>query len=143
MPVREVRHDGVHEVTVKGTFKRIELTGLWQKNHHREFAPLVSQFHRLIPIALRVTAARLLAHHWHGCLTTINQVKSAFFSRSFAKGNCPRCIEVDGVGEDKSSQFVDNVCRNEVSYPVLRLLADPIVDGETRLFRCLNEIEEP
>ena len=49
--------------------------------------------------------------------------------------------EVDGVGQDESGQRTNQARRNQVLNSTLRLVADPVVDGDAGLFRRADKVK--
>ena len=58
------------------------------------------------------------------------------------KGMLPCRVKVDGVGQDKTCQRVNDTLWNQIFNPIFRLFTDPVVNGDTRLFRCSLEIKD-
>ena len=82
-------------------------------------------------------------HHRHSDPAAVEQVEGPVRGQVLFEGSGPSDIEVDGVGEHKLGQLINNTLRNQVFYPVFRLVADPAVDSDTGCFRVAREIEKP
>ena len=58
------------------------------------------------------------------------------------EGGCPRCVEVNRVGQHEPRQRRDHASRNQILNPAFRLVADPIVNDEAASLWCPVEIQE-
>ena len=76
-------------------------------------------------------------------MLSIKKVEGAVTGQVLLEGVLPGSVEVDSIGQDKPGEGVDSTLRNQVLYPVFCLFADPVINGDTGLLRCLGKIKNP
>src|SRR5207244_10309308 len=114
---------------------------VWKKDEKLEIVAGIRKAHGGKALALGVTKSCRLSHHQKIYRRAAANMKWFRLRCFLGKRIRPGCFEIKGVRQDEPRQFVQCVCRNEITNLVAGLVCHPLVDVLCRYRGTSNEIE--
>ena len=139
----ETVNDILERLAAQGVLELLEAAGVGHKNRHGHIAPLVGQLDGLVAVAAVVAQARLLTHHRHIALAAVEEVEGTVCRGALVEGLLSGGLEVDGVGQHQAGEGSYGPVGNDVPYPFLRFVGDPVVDADPGVLRVALKVHRP